>query len=220
MINTDILKPEDFYLSIYETKRYETKIKGSKFIATVQHVRSKDEAEAFLDTVRAEFYDATHNCFAYKIGADGLEFRSSDDGEPSGSAGKPILFSINKFNLSDIAVVVTRYFGGTKLGVGGLARAYGGTAEEVLETCPTQQVFKIKPIKVFCGYEDLSICKKLVEENSVLFEDHYTDSVEFLAKLPISNFKNFPALITDKTAGRAGTQIQNNIETIYSRDLK
>ncbi len=219
MINTDILQVGDFYLTIADNNRTETKIKGSKFIASAQHVRTKEEAEAFWDSKRAEFYDATHNCFSYRLGAEGLDFRYSDDGEPSGSAGKPMLFSINKFNLSDVAVVVTRYFGGTKLGVGGLARAYGGSAEDVLKICETQHVYKIKPVKVFCNYEDISICKKLVEENSIIFEDYYTDSVEFLAKVPLSRFEQFIAQIIDKTAGRAGTQIQNNIETLYSRDL-
>ncbi len=219
MLNTDILQPGDYYLTIAEGKRTETKIKGSKFIASVQHVRTKDEAEAFWDAKRAEFYDATHNCFAYRLGSDGLDFRYSDDGEPSGSAGKPMLFSINKFNLSDVAVVVTRYFGGTKLGVGGLARAYGGSAEEVLSECEKEMVFSIKPVKVFCSYEDLSFCKRMVEENSIIFEDYYTDSVEFLAKLPISRYERFAAEIVDRTSGRAGIQIQNNIEKLYARDM-
>ncbi len=219
MLNIDLLQPGDYYLTIAEGKRTETKIKGSKFIASVQHVRTKDEAEAFWDARRAEFYDATHNCFAYRLGSDGLDFRYSDDGEPSGSAGKPMLFSINKFNLSDVAVVVTRYFGGTKLGVGGLARAYGGSAEEVLGECEKEMVFSIKPVKVFCSYEDLSFCKRMVEENSIIFEDYYTDSVEFLAKLPISRYERFAAEIVDRTSGRAGIQIQNNIEKLYARDM-
>ena len=128
----------DYYFTIKDVQRAEIKIKSSKFIATVSSVNSLDNAIDFLSKIRAEFFDATHNCFAYRIGWDGSTFRASDDGEPSGSAGKPILFSIQKFDVSDVIVVVTRYFGGTKLGVGGLVRAYSDAAELALEKCEKQ----------------------------------------------------------------------------------
>ena len=87
---------KDFYYTVNKHARSEIKIKGSKFIASVKNVSTKDDAEEFIRQISAEFHDATHNCFAYRIGESGLEFRYSDDGEPSGSAGKPILFSLNK----------------------------------------------------------------------------------------------------------------------------
>ena len=109
----------DKYYTIKAAKRTEIKIKGSKFIGSAIPVNTKEEALNKLQDIRSEFYDATHNCFAWQIGHDKNDFRFSDDGEPSGSAGKPILQAIEKFNISNVLVVVTRFFGGTKLGVGG-----------------------------------------------------------------------------------------------------
>ena len=122
--------PTDFYYTIQQRERTSIKVRGSEFIATVIPVTSKDQALKELESLRSEFWDATHNCFAYRIGKGGLEFRTSDDGEPSGSAGKPILFVLHKYDVSDILMVITRYYGGTKLGVGGLARAYSDSSSE------------------------------------------------------------------------------------------
>ncbi|MFP4369178.1 MAG: IMPACT family protein [Bacteroidota bacterium] len=197
----------DKYYTIEGPKRAEIKVKGSKFIATSAPAKTKDEALEFLDTIRSEFHDATHNCFAYRIGHEGLEFRAADDGEPNGSAGKPILFTISKYDFSDIIVIVTRYFGGTKLGVGGLARAYSESAEEALKLCKPKEVHLVTAVKVFCTYEDISPVKKLIEEMSVTFSEFYGDSVEFEAKLPNSRVEEFTKRITGTTAGRAGTRI-------------
>ncbi len=197
-------KNTDIYYTIEDSSRAEIKVKGSRFIATASHVTSKDEATAFLDTVRAEFHDATHNCFAYRIGSDGLIFRAADDGEPSGSAGKPILFIINKHDLSDVIVIVTRYFGGTKLGVGGLARAYSESANLALEQSIRKNIYKTSQVKVFCTYEDLSAVKKLVDEYAVTFSENYHDSIEIIAFVRISLIEQFTSQITSLTRGRAG----------------
>lgn len=199
----------DTYLTIIGRNRDEIKVKGSKFIATVSYAPSKEAADTFLNEIRAEFYNATHNCYAYRIGENGLEYRSADDGEPSGSAGKPILFSIMKFDLSDVIVVVTRFFGGTKLGVGGLARAYSQAAELALEGCTTKVVHLTKSVKVFCTYEDISQVKRLVDEYAVSYKDEYTDSIEFTVELHRSDIDTFIKLITTNTAGRAGVIILN-----------
>lgn len=105
------------------------KVEGSRFIADVIPAEQEDEARAALEAVRKKYFDATHHCFAYSIGAEKKLVRFSDDGEPSGTAGVKIHSAIQSKDLSDIAVVVTRYFGGTKLGVGGLGRAYFESAE-------------------------------------------------------------------------------------------
>lgn len=166
--------------------RTEIKVKGSKFIATIQRVSTKEEAIAFVDKMRAEFYDATHNCYAYRIGWKGSEFRAADDGEPSGSAGKPILLAIDKYNLQDVVVVVTRYFGGTKLGVGGLVRAYSKSAEKTLEIIEKSVIHRTKTIKVAVGYEDISFMKRQIEGNAISFTEEYTEKVEFLIEIPLS----------------------------------
>jgi uncharacterized YigZ family protein len=213
-LSINIKKQIDFYYTIEKPKRAEIKIKGSRFIASAASVSSKEETNLFISAIRSEFFDATHNCFAYRIGWEGLEYRSSDDGEPSGSAGKPILFSIQKYDFNDSAVVVTRYFGGVKLGVGGLARAYSDAAQAVLETCKRKKINIVKPVKVFCSYEDISSVKKLIDEKAVKFEESYSDSVEYLVYLPVSIADSFSKNIISNTAGRAGIQIFDNIITI------
>ena len=120
----------DYYLTIQDTSRAEIKIKGSRFIGTISPVVDKANAEQILIEIRKEFHNATHNCFAYRINAQ--EFRYSDDGEPSGTAGRPVLSMIDKHQLQRTVLVVTRYFGGTKLGTGGLIRAYSQSAESVI----------------------------------------------------------------------------------------
>ena len=121
--------------------RVEEVILRSRFITTAAPAGSVEEARAFIAAVRAEFPDATHNCFAYVVGPPGstAQVGMSDDGEPSGTAGRPMLAVLLGCGVGDIAVVVTRYWGGIKLGTGGLVRAYSGGVKAVLETLPTQE---------------------------------------------------------------------------------
>lgn len=107
-------------------------VRGSRFLAEAFPVQEKDECDELVRGVRKEYFDATHHPFAYRLAPDGVQFRSSDDGEPPGTAGKPLLAAIDGAELTDVMVVVTRYFGGTKLGAGGLARAYRRAAELAL----------------------------------------------------------------------------------------
>lgn len=115
-------------LTIKELNSTETIVKGSRFIGTIIPVESEEEASIHLGKIRKEHQKANHNCFAYVIGPDDSVARCSDDGEPSQTAGVPILSVIQKEHLHDVLIVVTRYFGGTKLGTGGLIRAYSGAA--------------------------------------------------------------------------------------------
>ncbi|MEA2030078.1 MAG: YigZ family protein [candidate division Zixibacteria bacterium] len=125
---------EDAYYIIAHETSYELKVKGSRFIGECFIVTSTEEAMASLETVRKREHAATHHCFAYRVGLfDDMKFKYSDDGEPSGTAGRPIYDSICGRNLENVLVVVTRYFGGTKLGTGGLARAYSDAAVGVLD---------------------------------------------------------------------------------------
>lgn len=199
---------DDIYYTIERVERSEIKIKGSRFIASAAPAPTKDLALTFLESIRSEFFDATHNCYAYLIGADGLEFRAADDGEPSGSAGKPIMFSIKKYGFTDIIVVVTRYFGGTKLGVGGLARAYGDSSAQTLELCVKKAIHKTTPVKIFCNYEDVTVIKKLIDTNAVSFEEYYADSVEFIANIHKSKAESFAQNIISATKGRAGAYLK------------
>ena len=129
-----ISSSEDEYQTIGGTVRARTRVEGSIFIATAVPVNSEKEAKSSIQRICKEFFDATHNCFAFRIkGGDGESERFSDAGEPRGTAGAPILSAIQSENLSNVLVVVTRYFGGVKLGTGGLSRAYRQAAQGALQ---------------------------------------------------------------------------------------
>ena len=199
--------PTDFYYTIQQRERTSIKVRGSEFIATAIPVTTKDQALKELELLRSEFWDATHNCFAYKIGKGGLEFRTSDDGEPSGSAGKPILFVLHKYDVSDILIVITRYYGGTKLGIGGLARAYSESTSAVLEACIKIPVYSTKDIKVLCMYEDVDIVQRIINAFAINSDSEYRDAVEFIARIPESKCEAFMNEIVSATSGRAGAML-------------
>lgn len=130
---------EDFYFTIEKPANAEFKDRGSKFIAYAFPIETADDFKKQLQLLKKEHPKAVHHCFAYRIGTDGNNFRSSDDGEPSGSAGKPILGQIDSRGLTNTAVIVVRYFGGTLLGVPGLITAYRTAAALVLQVTPIVQ---------------------------------------------------------------------------------
>ncbi|MBQ7342771.1 MAG: YigZ family protein [Alistipes sp.] len=122
----------DSYLTIAAPAEAIYKEKSSKFLAYAYPVRTEDEIRELLDALRKRYYDATHHCYAWRLGPQGEQFRSNDDGEPSGTAGKPILGQLLSNSLTNCLIVVVRYFGGTKLGVSGLISAYKESAAEVI----------------------------------------------------------------------------------------
>lgn len=122
----------DEYRTLKGETRSELRVQGSRFLATALPTQTPEEAEQFIAAKRRRYHDATHNCYAYRLGIAGERNRFNDDGEPAGTAGKPILSALEKLDLTDVTIVVTRYFGGTKLGTGSLARAYGEAAELAL----------------------------------------------------------------------------------------
>lgn len=203
------MKELDVYYTISDVKRAEIKIKGSRFIATVSNVGDISAANDFRDAMRAEFYDATHNCFAYRIGIAGNEFRAADDGEPSGSAGKPILFMIDKYELKDIFVNVTRYFGGTKLGVGGLVRAYSDAAEEVLKLVKPKPIYITDTIVINCEYDEISLCKRLIDEYAIRFSEEYQEKVLFIVDLKKSQVNEFIQTIYAQSLGKITPKLKN-----------
>ena len=181
----------DIYYTIEEAKSAEIKIKGSRFIADVKHVEARSEAETFLDEIRAKYFDATHHCYAFKIGSHGEVFKFSDDGEPNGSAGKPILFTFDKFGVSDAVAVVTRYFGGTKLGVGGLVRAYQEASAEAFALCTKKAVHLTRQVNINCNYEDINTVKRLLSQYAVSQNETYSDSVSIIAQIHLSECEKF-----------------------------
>lgn len=195
------------YCTIKTRERSELVIKASRFIASIAPAASKEEALEYLQDIRKEFYDATHNCFAYRLGAEGLNFRFSDDGEPSGTAGRPILFALQKARISDVILVVTRYYGGTKLGVGPLARAYSEAATQALHLCRQELVVQTTSLRVFCVYDDIAVVKRLLHHYAERYDEHYADAVEFVAVLPQTTVETFIRELTDATSARAGVVV-------------
>jgi uncharacterized YigZ family protein len=207
MMATNTTTFSDSYLTVVGETRTEITIKRSVFIGCCLHVQNKPAALDYVDQLRAEFHDAVHHCFAYRIGATGMEFRAVDDGEPSGSAGKPILFAMQKATVSDAIVVVVRYFGGIKLGVGGLARAYAEAATTVLTTAPRAVVTPTTSMTVFCTYDDIARVTGLLEELGLTVKPTYADAVTFDVEVPHSLVDRLRHEVLERTNGRGGTSV-------------
>lgn len=131
---------DSYYTIALQDAEARLTIQRSRFLGYAFTVKSTEEVETILARLRKQFYDATHLCYAYSIGIEGNTYRMDDNGEPSGTAGRPILGKIRSLQLSDLLVVVVRYFGGVKLGTGGLVKAYGETAEMVLNAAGKQEI--------------------------------------------------------------------------------
>jgi uncharacterized YigZ family protein len=201
------------FKTIAESVRTELKVRGSRFIGTAIPVDTRDAAAAELDAIRKEFWDATHNCYAWRLAPDGLQYRFADDGEPSGSAGKPILFVLQQRELVNALVVVTRYFGGTKLGVGGLARAYGETASAVLDLVSVVAEFDRDTLQVFTTYEDMRAVRQLVESYALSFEEEFRDVITYRMQIRSDQVDEFSARLTETSQGRAGMISLQQIES-------
>jgi uncharacterized YigZ family protein len=168
------------------------KIEGSKFIAEVVPVFTREEAEERLQAVRKTYYDATHHCFAYALGENRAVFHYSDDGEPSGTAGVKIFSTMQAANMSDLLIVVTRYFGGTKLGVGGLGRAYHDAASEVLKK--TERVMRLPVIVVTAvvSYPFVTPLMNLCTKHDVAIgHAEYAETVTFTVLAPVERVEDF-----------------------------
>lgn len=165
------------YRTLAEAGQAEFKDKGSRFIAFAYPVRTAAEVKNYVDTLRQEHHKARHWCYAYRLGTDGLQFRANDDGEPAGSAGRPILGQIDSAGLTDILVVVVRYFGGTLLGVPGLIHAYKTATQLALQQ--TKQIEKNieKQVALRCDYPHLSEILRLGKQHGaeVLQQDLQLD---------------------------------------------
>jgi uncharacterized YigZ family protein len=177
-------------------------VKGSRFVATLGPARDEDEARALLESVRAEWPNATHHCWAWRL-SDGRS-RSSDDGEPGGSAGRPILAQIEGHEIEDAVVVVTRWYGGTKLGVGGLIRAYGGCAGKALDAAEVIETARTVPLVLTHGYADTGAVQAALSAAGITPEDT-TFEAEVVVRLavPEADVDGLARRLVDATAGRA-----------------
>ena len=191
------------------THRAELVVERSRFVATVARAATVDEATAFVGAVRAEFPDATHNCWAYLVGPPGSTSHvgMSDDGEPHGTAGRPMLTVLLHSGLGDVAAVVTRYYGGVKLGTGGLVRAYGGTLQEALASLPRTERVTLVRLEAVVDYGAINAVQLLLPEHEGVAEHvDYGAEVRYRIALPDSRAAAFEDALREATSGRAIVQ--------------
>lgn len=196
--------------SVFTEYRSEKVIERSRFISTCSHIESEEEARAFLARVRTEFPDATHHCYAFVADTLGNLMRFSDDGEPQGTAGMPILDALRGKKLYQTAVVVTRYFGGVKLGAGGLVRAYSGAASECLDGAEKRFFEPCARYMLTVGYELSDAVRKYISANGWMLADaQYSDCVRLTVAVRSREEEAFAAKIVDFTAGRVRVEKQD-----------
>ncbi|GBR02332.1 IMPACT family protein [Acetobacter oeni] len=183
---------------------FEKEIKKSRFIAQAAPVGSEDDAVAFIREVSDA--EARHNCWAWKIGA---QYRSHDADEPSGTAGRPILQVIEAQGLDRVAVVVTRWFGGIKLGAGGLARAYGGTAAECLRLAAREEIIERTRVSFHCPFSDLALVGARLPGLGALVESEEFDGegAAYVVAVPCEAVSEVQARLADLTSGRIVARI-------------
>ena len=164
---------KDTYASIAGRSDGLFKDNGSRFIAQAYPVESEEEVKEIVGSLKKEYHDARHHCFAYRIGLDGSRWRANDDGEPSGSAGRPILGQIDAAGLSDILVVVIRYFGGIKLGIPGLIRAYKTSTSDALAQATVVEKVAGKDYRLSFPYLSMNAVMKVVKDMSLPQKDQF-----------------------------------------------
>lgn len=161
---------EDTYRTIESPSEGLFKDKGSKFLAYVYHIESDEEIKPIIQTIKKEHFGARHHCYAYRLGANGDKYRANDDGEPSGTAGKPIHGQLLSFNVTNVLVVVVRYFGGTLLGVSGLINAYKNATADALQNANIVERLVEQKLSITFGYQDQNKVMRIVKEEQLTIE--------------------------------------------------
>lgn len=190
------------YKTVKKDAFAETEIKKSRFLAHIAEVKSEEEAEALIKETKKKYYDASHSCSAYILNSDKGIRHSSDDGEPSGTAGKPILDVISGAGLSNVIVIVTRYFGGTELGTGGLVRAYSGATAEVLKNSEIVEVTDARLTEFVIDYGLLPKLQHIcMELGIIIYETEYFEKVKISVLITKEISGKFYKELIEMTAG-------------------
>lgn len=168
---------DDLYLTLESDCEAVYKEKSSKFLAYAYPVESEERIREILDALRKRYYDATHHCYAWRLGARGESFRANDDGEPSGTAGKPILGQLLSHELTNCLIVVVRYFGGTKLGVSGLISAYKESARAAIEAGTIIERTVDKRMKIFFPYIAMNDVMRIVKEEQPVIAEQIFENL-------------------------------------------
>lgn len=202
----------DSYIKLIKGGTGEIVEKKSRFIGQVMPVDSEEEAYAFIESIKKKHYDARHNCFAFSIGEEMPLLRFSDDGEPQGTAGKPILEVITGSGIHNICIVVTRYFGGTLLGTGGLVRAYTDASKAALAECETKLMQRIYPVEIKTNYTDMGKIQYILNTNEIRINDTvFAEDVLFTTEIPVPIKDRILSEITEATGARAQIEVKDEI---------
>jgi uncharacterized YigZ family protein len=197
----------DTYLTIAAPSEGLYKEKMSKFLAFAEPCRTTEQAKEIVTRYKKEYFDARHVCWAYMLGAERTDFRSNDDGEPSGTAGKPILGQINSFNLTDLCVIVVRYFGGIKLGTSGLIEAYRTAAQEALNAASIEEKIIEETITIHFQYPLMGDVMRIVkEENATVLSQDFVED----CRLTLSLRKNQMPRMRSRFENTFGVSILEN----------
>lgn len=195
---------KEYIKMVYRGGEGEIVEKKSRFIATVRPVSTEEEAVLFIEEMKKKYWDARHNCYAFSVGKEQEVLRFSDDGEPGGTAGKPILEVITGQKLHDVAVVVTRYFGGTLLGTGGLVRAYTAATQAGLANSLVVEQKLAKLFKITTDYTDIGKLQYLFASEQIdVVNTSYEAEVEVQLVIPVAEIPRIEKQITEVTSARA-----------------
>lgn len=189
----------------------ETEIKKSKFIATISAVSSKEEVVAFCQKIREQYTGANHNCFAYIVGnpKSPVDIGLSDDGEPSGTAGKPMLGVLQHNNIGNVAVIVSRFFGGTKLGTGGLVRAYSAAVKMAVENISLHDFIQSSRLQISIPFQfESNVRHLLVTLNLTVIDSKYSEDVMIEIDVPESILDSFREKVNDISKGSVRIDIK------------
>lgn len=208
--------PQAYSIPLREIRREQTVV-NSRFIATLAPVFSIDEARAFIARLKKEYADASHNVPAYIIGGGNTVTEYySDDGEPSGTAGKPALTVLRGSGLGDVAVVVTRYFGGTLLGTGGLVRAYTESVKMVVHSVERGRRVPVHVAMVAIPYNIVERVRLLVaRQNGRILDEEFAGDVTMTLQFPVSSFEGFQDELRELSAGRLMAEVIETKETVF-----
>ncbi|MEU9460830.1 YigZ family protein [Streptomyces sp. NPDC088394] len=199
---------QEQYRTVARAGVHETEINRSRFICALAPAATEQEAQDFVARVRKEHPTATHNCFAYVIGADASVQKASDDGEPGGTAGVPMLQMLTRREMRYVAAVVTRYYGGVKLGAGGLIRAYGGVVGEALDALGTITRRRYRLATITVGHQRAGKLENdLRATGRTVREVRYAEAVVIEIGLPDADVEAFRGWLADATAGEAGLEL-------------
>lgn len=186
---------------------HEIVIQKSRFIGTIKRVESEEEAQAFIQELKKKYHDATHNCSAYIIGEHDQIQKANDDGEPSGTAGVPMLEVLKKQHLKDTVVIVTRYFGGIKLGAGGLIRAYGGATSQAIQNIGVVKRQLMQGFSITVDYNLLGKLENTLRNSDYMLETiNYLENVAFIVYVEAGKESHFQDWMIDVTNDQANIQ--------------